>query len=98
MDLREVTPFFKKKKSAAGILPRLRIVRGTDTVRRQLTASCCTTSEFKRLSKHYAGESHNNDQRSNKRHKVVETASERQSGKKKKKKKSLQARDGEERE
>lgn len=78
--MREVTPFFFKK-SAAGILPRLRSVRGTDTVRRQLTASCCTTSEFKRLSKHYAGESHNNDQRSNKRHKVVETASE--SGKKK---------------
>lgn len=56
----------------------------TDTVRRQLTAVCCTTLEFKRLSKHYASESHNNDQRINKRHKVRETESE---GERKKEKK-----------
>lgn len=35
-----------------------------------------TILEFKRLSKHYAGESHNNDQRGNKTHKVRETANE----------------------
>lgn len=59
------------------ILLSLRIVQGTDTVRWQLTALCCTTSEFKRLSKHYTRETHNNGQRSNKRHKVRETVSER---------------------
>lgn len=32
--------------------------------------------EFKRLSKHYARESHNNGQRSNKRHKIREAGSE----------------------
>lgn len=58
------------------ILQRPRIVQGIDTVRWQLTALCCTTLEFKRLSKHYARETHNNDQRSNKRHKVRETGSE----------------------
>lgn len=65
------------------ILPRLRIGQGTDPVRRQLTALWCTTLEFKRLSKHYASESHNNDQRSNKRHKVRETGSEWERKKKK---------------
>lgn len=35
-----------------------------------------TILEFKRLSKHHAGESHNNDQRANKTHKVRETANE----------------------
>lgn len=41
-----------------------------------------TTLEFKRLSKHYARESHNNDQRSNKRHEVRETGSEGETRKK----------------
>lgn len=54
-------------------MQRLRIIQGTDMVRWQLTVLCHTTLEFKRLSKHYARESHNNDQRSNKRHKVRET-------------------------
>lgn len=57
--------------------------RWTDTLRWQLTALCWTTVEFKRLSKHYARESHNNDQRSNKRHKFRETWSNQKKEKKK---------------
>lgn len=58
------------------ILLRQRILQGTDIVRQQLTALCCIMLEFKRLSKHYARESHNNDQQSNKRHKVREMGKE----------------------
>lgn len=70
MILKELTLSLKAVRTT---LLQLRFIQGTDMGRWQLTALCRTAFEFKRLSKHYTRESHNNDQRSNRRHKVRDT-------------------------